>query len=55
MHEPPLPGFTDADPVARFYDDLAGFYHLLFDDWDAAVERQAHAQTELGIVFEQRV
>ncbi len=43
MHEPPLPGFTDADPVARYYDDLAGFYHLLFDDWDAAVERQAHA------------
>ena len=31
--------FADADPVARFYDDLAGFYHLLFDDWDAAVER----------------
>lgn len=43
MHEPPLPGFADADPVARFYDDLAGFYHLLFDDWDAAVERQARA------------
>lgn len=43
MHEPSLPGFADADPVARFYDDLAGFYHLLFDDWDAAVERQAQA------------
>jgi SAM-dependent methyltransferase len=43
MHEPTLPGFADADPVARFYDDLAGFYHLLFDDWDAAVERQAQA------------
>lgn len=43
MHEPNLPGFADADPVARFYDDLAGFYHLLFDDWDAAVERQALA------------
>jgi len=41
MHEPALPGFVDADPVARFYDDLAGFYHLLFDDWDAAVMRQA--------------
>lgn len=40
MREPPLPGFGDADPVARFYDDLAGFYHLLFEDWDAAVERQ---------------
>lgn len=43
MREPNLPGFADADPVARFYDDLAGFYHLLFDDWDAAVERQALA------------
>jgi SAM-dependent methyltransferase len=43
MHEPSLPGFADADPVARFYDDLAGYYHLLFDDWDAAVQRQAQA------------
>jgi SAM-dependent methyltransferase len=43
MLEPNLPGFADADPVARFYDDLAGFYHLLFDDWDAAIERQALA------------
>lgn len=43
MREPNLPGFADADPVARYYDDLAAFYHLLYDDWDAAVERQALA------------
>ena len=26
--------------VARFYDDLAHHYHLLFDDWDETVRRQ---------------
>jgi 2-polyprenyl-3-methyl-5-hydroxy-6-metoxy-1,4-benzoquinol methylase len=25
------------DPVARFYDDLAGDYHLFFDDWRTSV------------------
>jgi SAM-dependent methyltransferase len=28
------------DPVARFYDDLAGDYHHLFADWRASVLRQ---------------
>ncbi len=31
MHNSPL----------AFYDDLASYYHLIFDDWDAAIERQA--------------
>ena len=27
--------------VSAFYDDLAADYHLLFDDWQEAVRRQA--------------
>lgn len=29
------------DPVQGFYDKLAGKYHLMFDDWPAAIARQA--------------
>ncbi|GIK99137.1 MAG: hypothetical protein BroJett029_33460 [Alphaproteobacteria bacterium] len=47
MREPSLPGFTGSDPVARFYDDLAGLYHLLFDDWESAMRRQAAAVDSL--------
>src|SRR5579859_2057844 len=25
----------------RFYEELAAHYHLIFDDWNAAIERQA--------------
>jgi glycine/sarcosine N-methyltransferase len=36
------------DPTpAPFYDDLAGDYHLIFADWDAAIERQARVMTGL--------
>src|SRR5690348_14194582 len=27
--------------IAQTYDELAGHYHLIFEDWDAAIERQA--------------
>jgi len=27
--------------VIRFYDDMADFYHLIFQDWDASILRQA--------------
>jgi glycine/sarcosine N-methyltransferase len=27
-------------PADTFYDDMATAYHLIFDDWDAAIERQ---------------
>jgi glycine/sarcosine N-methyltransferase len=27
-------------PADNFYNDLAAFYHLIFDDWNAAIERQ---------------
>jgi SAM-dependent methyltransferase len=27
--------------VLEFYEELADFYHLIFDDWDSAIERQA--------------
>lgn len=28
-----------------FYDDLAGFYHLVYDDWERSIERQGDALT----------
>jgi glycine/sarcosine N-methyltransferase len=27
--------------MASFYDNLADDYHLIFDDWDKSIERQA--------------
>jgi len=27
------------DPIRSFYDSLAAHYHLLFDDWDEAIDR----------------
>ena len=30
-----------SDPVLGFYDSLAPYYHLIFEDWDRSVERQA--------------
>jgi SAM-dependent methyltransferase len=32
-----------ADPIAGFYDALAGQYHLMFEDWRASTARQAAA------------
>ena len=29
------------DPISSFYDPLAEHYHLLFDDWDNAIDRQS--------------
>jgi len=29
-----------AQPADTFYDDMAAIYHLIFDDWDVAIERQ---------------
>jgi SAM-dependent methyltransferase len=26
----------------KFYDDLAGVYHLIYEDWNAAIDRQAN-------------
>lgn len=31
---------TDKSP-ANFYDELANHYHLIFDDWEASIHRQA--------------
>lgn len=28
---------------ANFYDDLAPLYHLVYEDWEASVKRQATA------------
>ena len=28
-------------PVVSFYDSLADYYHLIFEDWDRSIERQA--------------
>jgi glycine/sarcosine N-methyltransferase len=38
-----------AEGVKRFYDRLASNYHLIFEDWDASVKRQAAA---LGAILE---
>jgi SAM-dependent methyltransferase len=37
------------DGVRHFYDRLASNYHLIFEDWDASMKRQAAA---LGAIFE---
>src|SRR5512145_1299070 len=31
------------DSVQRFYDDLAEFHHLIFEDWHRSIERQGDA------------
>ena len=31
----------------QFYDDLASYYHLIFEDWDASIARQGDALTSL--------
>jgi 2-polyprenyl-3-methyl-5-hydroxy-6-metoxy-1,4-benzoquinol methylase len=28
--------------IKEFYDDLSPFYHLIFQDWDASIEKQAN-------------
>lgn len=35
------PGGVLDDKVLNFYDSLASRYHLIFDDWDRAIDRQA--------------
>ena len=32
---------ADTSATEQFYDSLAGVYHLLFEDWDRAIARQA--------------
>ncbi|VWC94086.1 Glycine/sarcosine N-methyltransferase [Burkholderia lata] len=34
-------------PHDRLYDDMAGSYHLIFDDWEKAIGRQADILTQL--------
>jgi glycine/sarcosine N-methyltransferase len=38
-----------AEVVRDFYDELAGNYHLMFEDWEASMARQAAA---LGAIFD---
>ena len=33
--------------VSRFYDDLGDYYHLIFDDWDESIDRQARVLNRL--------
>jgi len=33
--------------VSDFYDELAGSYHLIFEDWDSAIKRQARTLNSL--------
>ena len=38
-----------AEGVKSFYDHLASNYHLIFDDWEASIRRQAAV---LGTILE---
>jgi glycine/sarcosine N-methyltransferase len=29
-----------SDPIVEFYDSLAPYYHLIFEDWEKSIERQ---------------
>src|SRR5271169_1810023 len=35
------------DQISSFYDPLAEHYHLLFDDWDRAIDRQSRVLDSL--------
>ena len=37
--------------TTAFYDRLASHYHLIFEDWDQSIERQA---TQLTSIIEER-
>jgi SAM-dependent methyltransferase len=34
-------GIRSGPPMGEFYDRFADYYHLIFQDWDASIERQA--------------
>jgi glycine/sarcosine N-methyltransferase len=36
-------GVSMPQPVVQFYDNLAANYHLMFEDWEASIARQAAA------------
>jgi glycine/sarcosine N-methyltransferase len=40
QNDPGGTGPLMGQPADTFYDDMAAAYHLIFDDWDAAIERQ---------------
>jgi glycine/sarcosine N-methyltransferase len=35
------------NPILDFYDSLAAHYHLIFEDWDASIERQSSTLNNL--------
>lgn len=35
------------DPILDFYEPLAAHYHLIFEDWDASIERQSNTLNAL--------
>jgi hypothetical protein len=41
----------EAEITAQFYDDMAPLYHLVYEDWDASIARQANM---LESVFKER-
>ena len=43
-------GYEMATSVSGFYDDFADHYHLLFEDWEASITRQAAA---IGSILQQ--
>lgn len=37
------------DPILSFYDSLAPWYHLIFEDWEKSIQRQSEALNRLLI------
>ncbi len=37
--------------TGKSYDELAGIYHLIFEDWNASIERQAASVSQLLLKF----
>ena len=40
-------GLPGGSVMSDFYDRMASLYHLIFDDWDASIERQARQLSEM--------
>jgi len=38
---------TESEPLRRFYDELADFYHLIFEDWSQSIARQSEALSRI--------
>jgi hypothetical protein len=42
-----IPPVEEELPMSEFYDQLASLYHLIFQNWDESIERQAVQLTSI--------